>query len=67
MGGIGNCIMKSSIICTTHKHRNKSRSMKWAAHVACIQKMRNAHNILAGKDEGQKTLGSTVSYYRFKQ
>jgi cbb3-type cytochrome oxidase cytochrome c subunit len=31
----------------------KSRTMRWAGHVACTGEMRNAHNILARKSEGK--------------
>jgi hypothetical protein len=34
----------------------KSR-MRWAGHVARMEKMINAYNILVGKPEGKRTLG----------
>jgi hypothetical protein len=35
----------------------KSRRMRWAGHIACMGKMRNAYNILVGKPEGKRPLG----------
>jgi hypothetical protein len=35
----------------------KSRSIRWAGHVACMGKLKNAYRILAGKPEGKGTLG----------
>jgi hypothetical protein len=34
----------------------KSRRMRWAGHVACMGKMRNAYKILVGKTEGKRPL-----------
>jgi hypothetical protein len=34
----------------------KSRRMRWTGHVAHIEEMRNAYNILVGKHEGKRTL-----------
>jgi hypothetical protein len=31
----------------------KSRMMKWAEHIACMEGIRNAYNILGGKPEGK--------------
>jgi hypothetical protein len=36
----------------------KSRRMTWKVHVACMGEMRNAYNILVGKLEGKRPLGS---------
>jgi hypothetical protein len=36
----------------------KSRRMRWAGHVAHMWYMRNACNILVGKPEGKRPLGS---------
>jgi hypothetical protein len=35
----------------------KSRRMKWAGHVVCMGKTRNAYGILVGKPEGKRPLG----------
>jgi hypothetical protein len=35
----------------------KSRSMRWAGHVARIGEKRNAYRILVGKPEGKRPLG----------
>jgi hypothetical protein len=35
----------------------KSRRMKWAGHVACMGKKRNAYRILVVKSEGKRALG----------
>jgi hypothetical protein len=35
----------------------KSTRMKCAGHVACMEEMRNAYNILVGKPEGKRPLG----------
>jgi hypothetical protein len=35
----------------------KSRGMKWAGHVECMEEMRNAHKILVGIPEGKRPLG----------
>jgi hypothetical protein len=34
-----------------------SRRMKWAGHVARMEKKRNAYRILVGKPEGKRPLG----------
>jgi hypothetical protein len=34
----------------------KSSRMRWAGHVACNGKMRNAYSILVGKPEGKRSL-----------
>jgi len=39
----------------------KSRRMTWKVHVACMGEMRNAYNILVGKLEGKRPLGSPRS------
>jgi hypothetical protein len=36
----------------------KSRRMRWAGHVARIGETRNAYNILVGKPEGKRPLGT---------
>jgi hypothetical protein len=35
----------------------KSRKMKWARHVACMGKQRNAYQVLMGKPEGKTPFG----------
>jgi hypothetical protein len=35
----------------------KLRLIKWAGHVACIGKMKNAYNISIGKPDGKSSLG----------
>jgi hypothetical protein len=37
----------------------KSRRMRWAGHVACMGKKRNAFRILVGKPEGKETTRKT--------
>jgi hypothetical protein len=32
-----------------------SRRMRWTAHAACMEEMRNAYNILVGKPKGEST------------
>jgi hypothetical protein len=54
-----NCIMRSFITylyATPNIRVIKSRKMKWAWHVACRGKTRNAHNILVGKSTGKRPL-----------
>ena len=34
----------------------KSRRMRWAGHVACIEEKRGAHRVLVGKPEGKRPL-----------
>jgi len=34
--------------------------MRWAGHVACMEEMRNACNILVGKPEGKRPLGRSM-------
>jgi hypothetical protein len=34
-----------------------SRRMRWAGHIACIGKKRNANRVLVGKPEGKRPLG----------
>jgi hypothetical protein len=36
---------------------NKSRRMRWVAHVACMLEKMNAYRILFGKPEGKRPLG----------
>jgi hypothetical protein len=38
----------------------KSRRRRWAGHVACMGKMRNAYNILVGKPKGKNTWKTKV-------
>jgi hypothetical protein len=33
----------------------KSNRMRWAGHVSCMRKKRNAHRVLVGKVEGKRT------------
>ena len=35
----------------------KSRRMRWAGHVACVEEGRGVHNVLVGKPEGKRPLG----------
>jgi hypothetical protein len=35
----------------------KSRRIRWAEHVACIEEKNNAYRILVGKPEGKRALG----------
>jgi hypothetical protein len=35
----------------------KSRSMRWAGHVACMGEERGVYRVLVGKPEGKKPLG----------
>jgi hypothetical protein len=35
----------------------KSRKMRWAGHVACMAKMRNAYKIWVWKPDGKRPLG----------
>jgi hypothetical protein len=35
----------------------KSRRMRWAGHVICMEEKRNAYRILVGKSEGKRPLG----------
>jgi hypothetical protein len=35
----------------------KSRSMRWAEHVACMGYLRNAYRISVGKPNGKRPLG----------
>jgi hypothetical protein len=35
----------------------KSRRMRWAGHVACMGKKRNAYRSMVGKPEGKRELG----------
>jgi hypothetical protein len=37
----------------------KSRTMRWAGHVARIVAKRNAYRLLVGKPEGKRPLGKT--------
>ena len=37
----------------------KSRSMRWAGHVACMSEERWVYRVLVGKPEGKRPLGRT--------
>ena len=37
----------------------KSRRMRWAGHVACMEEDRGVHKVLVGKPEGKRPLGRT--------
>jgi hypothetical protein len=37
----------------------KSKGMRWVAHLARVGKTRNTYNILVGKSEGARPLGTT--------
>jgi hypothetical protein len=36
----------------------KARRMRWAGHMACMEEVRGAYNILVGRPEGRRPLGS---------
>lgn len=38
----------------------KSKSMRWAGHVASVGEKRNAYAVLAGKSEGMRALGRPI-------
>jgi len=42
----------------------KSRRMRWAGHVACIEKRRGVQRVLVGKPEGKRPLGSPRRRYK---
>jgi hypothetical protein len=46
-------ITRNFIMCT----EIKSRRMRWAGHVACMEEMRNTSSISVGKREGKRLLG----------
>jgi hypothetical protein len=51
-----NYIMRSFMICTHHQNIIfiiKSRRMRWAEYVACMEEMRGMYRILVGKPEGK--------------
>ena len=52
-------IMLSYMHCILHLIiRNlKLRRLRWAKHVACMEKIRNAYRILVGKPEGNRPIG----------
>ena len=35
----------------------KSRRLRWAGHVACMEQFRNAYRVLVGKPEGKRPVG----------
>ena len=35
----------------------KSRRLRWALHVACMEQLRNAYRVLVGKPESNRPLG----------
>ena len=35
----------------------KSRRLRWAGHVACMEQSRNAYRVLVGKPESKRPLG----------
>jgi hypothetical protein len=35
----------------------KSRRMRWAGHVTCMEEDRNVYKVLVGKPEGKRPLG----------
>jgi hypothetical protein len=37
---------------------NKSRKMRWAGHVVCMEEMRNVYKILFGKSESKRPVGT---------
>jgi hypothetical protein len=51
--------MRSFITCTLAKYNImiKSRRMRWAGHVARMEKRRNAYRVLARRPDGKMPLG----------
>jgi hypothetical protein len=52
--------MRSIMICTLHQillRVIKSRRLRWAGHVACRERMRDAYRVLLGKPEGKRLHG----------
>jgi len=35
----------------------KSRRMRWAGHIACMEEKRGVYTVLVGKPEGKRPLG----------
>jgi hypothetical protein len=52
--------MRSFIICTLHQllRAIKSRRMRQARHIACMQEERDAYKTLVRKTEGKRPLGT---------
>ena len=38
----------------------KSRRIRWAVHTACMEEKRGAYNVLLGKLEGKRPLGTAL-------
>jgi hypothetical protein len=56
-----NCVMRRSIVCR-HFSPNiirviKSRRMRWAGHIARMEKIRNEYKMLVGKPKGKRPFG----------
>ena len=54
------CIMLSYMHCILAPNiiRNlKSRRLRWAGHVACMEQSRNAQGVLMGRVQGKRYLG----------
>jgi hypothetical protein len=45
----------------TSPRKNKSRTVRWPGHVACIEETRNAHRDLVDKTERNRKLGRSRS------
>jgi hypothetical protein len=43
--------------CIVTCHVIKSRGMRWAGHVACIEDRRGAYRVSVGRSEGKRRLG----------
>jgi hypothetical protein len=59
-GGGKNYKMRSSVICTAHPNivrLIKSRRMRWAEHLACMEERNGVYRVLVGKSEGKRPLG----------
>jgi hypothetical protein len=59
-GGGEECIMRNFITFTLHQillKVIKSRRMTWVGHIARMGEMVNAYKIVAGKTEGERSLG----------
>jgi hypothetical protein len=59
MGGRGDCITRSFMICILRRIIRiiKSKRMMWAGHVARMGEKKNLYRLLVGKPEGKRPLG----------
>jgi hypothetical protein len=56
----GDSIMRTFMICTPHPILfgvTKSRRMRWAGHVACMEDRRGAYRVLVGRPKSKEALG----------